>query len=330
MSTITIGDVAQALGVSKTTVSRAISGKGRISERTRERVLQYIEEHNFKPNAVAQSLAAQKTFNIGLVCPIEYEMFSLTYFHRCALGISEVAAENGYDMLISMVNGDDVTDLRRSVENHKVDGVILTRSLTDDVCIKYLKASGIPFVVIGTTPDPEVMQVDNDHLGACSELTSILIAKGCRKLLLAGGEKKNIISQTRAKGFCEGFRRAGLAADESWIYYDTEIRGAIPEILARAMREHADGIVCMDEKLAETVLSQCRKKGIRIPKNLKLASFYDSCFLADSVPSVTAIDIDDTKLGIVAAQTLLKLIRGKPVQNQYLRNYQIILRESTT
>ena len=160
MSTITIGDVAQALGVSKTTVSRAISGKGRISERTRERVLQYIEEHNFKPNAVAQSLAAQKTFNIGLVCPIEYEMFSLTYFHRCALGISEVAAENGYDMLISMVNGDDVTDLRRSVENHKVDGVILTRSLTDDVCIKYLKASGIPFVVIGTTPDPEVMQVD--------------------------------------------------------------------------------------------------------------------------------------------------------------------------
>ena len=86
----------------------------------------------------------------------------------------------------------------------------------------------------------------------------------------------------------------------------------------------------MDEKLAETVLSQCRKKGIRIPKDLKLASFYDSCFLADSVPSVTAIDIDDTKLGIVAAQTLLKLIRGGPVQNQYLRNYQIILRESTT
>ena len=330
MSIITIGDVAQALGVSKTTVSRAISGKGRISERTRERVLQYIEEHNFKPNAVAQSLAAQKTFNLGLVCPIEYKIFNLTYFHRCMLGISEVATKNGYDMLISMVNGDDVTNLRRIVENHKVDGVILARSLTDDVCMKYLKDSGIPFVLIGTTSDPEVVQVDNDHLGACSELTSILIAKGCRKLLLAGGERQNIVSQTRARGFCEAFRRAGLEADESWIYYDTEIRGVIPEILARAMQEHSNGIICMDEKLAETVLVQCREKRIRIPEDLKLASFYDSSFLAHSVPAVTAIDIDDTRLGMMAAQTLLKLIRGEPVQNQYLHNYQIILRESTT
>ncbi|MBQ9644382.1 MAG: LacI family DNA-binding transcriptional regulator [Lachnospiraceae bacterium] len=330
MSTITIDDVAQALGVSKTTVSRTISGKGRISEGTRARVQEYIQEHNYKPNAVAQSLAAQRTFNLGLVCPIEYEIFNLTYFHRCMLGISEVAAENGYDILLSMVNGDDVTNLRRIVENHKVDGVILTRSLVDDMCMKYLKESGIPFVVIGTCPDPEVVQVDNDHLGACSELTSILIAKGCRKLLLAGGEKQNIISQTRAKGFREAFRRARLKAEESWIYYDTEIRGLIPEILTRALQEHADGIICMDEKLAEAVLAQCREKEIRIPEDFKLASFYDSGFLAHSVPAVTAIDIDDTKLGFVAAQTLLKLIRGEPVQNQHLRNYQIILRESTT
>ena len=330
MGVLTIDDVAQALGVSKTTVSRAISGKGRISTKTRERVRQYIEEHNYKPNAVAQSLAQQKTFNLGLVCPIEYEIFNLTYFHRCMLGISEVASDHGYDMLISMVNGDDVANLKRIVENHKVDGVILTRTLVDDACLQYLKQSGIPFVVIGSALDPEAVQVDNDHLSACCEMTSILIAKGCRKLFLAGGEKKNIISRTRAEGFCEAFRKAGLPVDDSWIYYDAEIRGLIPEILQRAVQEHADGIVCMDEKLAAAVVSACREKEIRIPGDLKLASFYDSEFLSNSVPAVTAVDIDDTKLGIVAAETLLRLIRGEQVQNQHLRNYQIILRESTT
>ena len=83
---ITIDDIAEALGMSKSTVSRAISGKGRISPATTERVRQYIEKYNYKPNAVAQGLAQSKTYNIGVVCPIDYEIFDLRYFDRCLQG----------------------------------------------------------------------------------------------------------------------------------------------------------------------------------------------------------------------------------------------------
>ena len=88
---ITIADVAEALGVSKTTVSRAISGKGRIGRETRERVLAYIEEHDYKPNVIAKGLAQSKTYNICVVMPGEYDVVDLTFFQECLFGIQELS-----------------------------------------------------------------------------------------------------------------------------------------------------------------------------------------------------------------------------------------------
>lgn len=75
-------DVAEALGVSKTTVSRAISGKGRIGEATRQKVLAYIEEHDYKPNVIARGLAQSKTFNLCVVMPEDYALVDLPFFRK--------------------------------------------------------------------------------------------------------------------------------------------------------------------------------------------------------------------------------------------------------
>ena len=88
---ITITDVAEALGVSKTTVSRAISGKGRIGEETKQKVLAYIEENNYTPNVIAKSLAQSKTYNIGVVLPGNYALMDLPFFQEALLGIQEIA-----------------------------------------------------------------------------------------------------------------------------------------------------------------------------------------------------------------------------------------------
>ncbi len=329
MGNMTIADIAEALGVSKTTVSRAISGKGRISPATVGRVQQYIREHNYTPNVMARGLAQQKTFNIAVVCPTEYEIFKQPYYHNCLYGITEVTGMNNYDILLSMASEKDFRNLKRAVENRKVDGVILTRTLLDDKAAEYLKGTGIPFVVIGRSKDPELVQIDNDHLDACRELTSILIGKGCRKLALIGDEFTHIVALTRQQGFREAFRDAGIVPDESLIFMDADSEQRISDILDELVRRRIDGIICMDEKVAATTLVLCRAKKIEIPRDMKLASFYNSQFLTRSAPAVTALDIDDAKLGTVAARTLLDMIDGGTPGNQFLKNYQIILREST-
>ena len=83
--TLTIADIADTLGVSKTTVSRAISGKGRIGSETRERVLKYIDAHNYTPNVIAKSLAQNKTYNLAVVMPGDYELIDLPFFQNLSL-----------------------------------------------------------------------------------------------------------------------------------------------------------------------------------------------------------------------------------------------------
>ena len=326
---LTIDDIAAALGVSKTTVSRAISGKGRLSPETIRRVQQYIDEHGYTPNHQARGLAKSRTFNIGVVCPVDYELFDLQYFHRCLQGISQVTGEAGYDILISMVAGTDVAPLRRLVENHKADGVILTRTMFDDPVADYLKKSGLPFLVIGTSPDPDLVQVDNDHLAGCCELTQVLLGKGFRRLALLGGDGTHTITATRRRGFELAYERLGLRPDPSLIYMDVSGVEQTETVVKDVIAKKADCLVCMDEKLTGLAQTACRQLGVVIPRDLRLASFYNSSFLQHSVPAVTALDIDDKNLGSVAARELLSMIDGNEPQNQLVRRYQVILREST-
>ena len=119
---ITISDVAEALGVSKTTVSRAISGKGRIGEATRLRVLEYIEQCDYKPNVIAKSLAQSKTFNICVVMPGDFALMDLPFFQSVILGIQEIAGINEYDILLCVCSDSDISGLERIISNGKVDG----------------------------------------------------------------------------------------------------------------------------------------------------------------------------------------------------------------
>ena len=86
----------------KTTVSRAISGKGRIGQETRDRVLKYIEEHDYKPNVIAKGLAQSKTYNLCVVMPGDYDVVDLTFFQECLFGIQEIAGIMEYDILLSI------------------------------------------------------------------------------------------------------------------------------------------------------------------------------------------------------------------------------------
>ena len=326
---ITIDDVARALGISKTTVSRAISGKGRVGDDTRLKVLEYIEEHNYRPNLMARALAQQKTYNIGVIWPDDYNAVDLPFFQRCMIGMSEVTSGYGYDIMVSLVSGDDFTGLRRIIDNHKVDGIILTRTLVHDRPARFLKESGIPFVAVGSTDDKDIIYVDNDNYSACKELTSILIAKGLKRLALIGGSTEHIITRTRYKGFADAFEEAGVNIDSGLIYLDVESMSKIGNILKDLRKKNIDGVICMDDNIAGEVISRCRDDHVKIPDDLRVASFYNSSILESAIPSVTSLNFNDRNLGAVAAKTLLDIIDNVPVASKMLGGYEVILKEST-
>ena len=327
--TLTIADIADALGVSKTTVSRAISGKGRIGSETRERVLKYIDAHNYTPNVIAKSLAQNKTYNLAVVMPGDYELIDLPFFQNCIMGIQEIASSFDYDMLLTVCNNADVTKLERIVRNRKVDGVILLRSFMDDVQVEYLQEKNIPFVVAGSSNYKGVVQVDNDHRAACRELTSILLMKRMKKIALIGGNEEHVVTQSRLMGFKDAFADSGTAVDESLIYMNLDNPVLLDGKLDDIIKREVDCIVCMDDAICMEVLYKLRREGISVPDQIRVASFYNSSMLETHDPSITSLDFDAKELGMLVCRTLLDMIEGQKVQKKTLLGYEVRLREST-
>lgn len=327
--TLTIADIADALGVSKTTVSRAISGKGRIGSETRERVLKYIDAHNYTPNVIAKSLAQNKTYNLAVVMPGDYELIDLPFFQNCIMGMQEIASSFDYDMLLTVCNNADVTKLERIVRNRKVDGVILLRSFMDDVQVEYLQEKNIPFVVTGSSNYKGVVQVDNDHRAACRELTSILLMKRMKKIALIGGNEEHVVTQSRLMGFKDAFADSGTAVDESLIYMNLDNPVLLDGKLDDIIKREVDCIVCMDDAICMEVLYKLRREGISVPDQIRVASFYNSSMLETHDPSITSLDFDAKELGMLVCRTLLDMIEGQKVQKKTLLGYEVRLREST-
>lgn len=326
---ITIADVAEALGVSKTTVSRAISGKGRIGKETRKRVLEYIEEHDYKPNAIAKGLAQSKTYNICVVMPRDYEVVDWNFFQRCLFGIQEMAETVGYDILLTMCQMNDISSLERIVANHKVDGVILMRTFLEDAQIEFLQQKNIPFVTTGSTNYEGVIQIDHNHRSACRELTSIILMKNLKRIALIGEDEGYMVTHSRLLGFRDAYEQQGETLDENLLYLSPEKRVRVDRTVKEILEQNVDCILCMDDAVTSRVLKVLREQHVRVPQDVRVASFYDSTILENHVPSITSLAFDAKELGKVACRTLLDLVEGLEVKQKTLLPYEVVLKEST-
>lgn len=326
---ITIADVADALGVSKTTVSRAISGKGRIGKETRERVLAYIEKYDYKPNVIAKGLAQSKTYNLCVVMPGEYDVVDLTFFQECLFGIQEIAGIMEYDIVLSICKSNDISSLERIISNHKVDGVILMRTFVVDAQIEYLQQKNVPFVTIGSSNYPDVIQIDHNHKSACKELTSIILMKKLKKVALIGGDEGHVVTQSRLRGFREAYQKMGEKVDESLLYLNLENNVLVDKMVEEILEKKVDCILCMDDAICSRVLKKLRMEHKKVPKDIRVASFYNSSVLENNVPSITSLTFDAKELGMVTCRTLLDLIEGIDVKQRTLLPYEVVLKEST-
>lgn len=326
---ITIADVAEALQVSKTTVSRAISGKGRIGDATRQRVLAYIEANDYKPNVIAKGLAQKKTYNIALVIPGDCNLVDMPFFQNSMQGICEEASANDYDVMLVPVTGSHSGNLERMIANNKVDGVILSRSLVKDTNAVLLKEAHLPFVMMGTSRDAKILQVDNDHRAGCSALVSRMLHSGTARIGLIGGSKNYVVNRTRKQGYEDAFQAAGKALDTALMIEDCDSVAKIESAAAKLIQAGIGAIVCMDDLICSVVLQVLADKNIAVPQRIQVASFYDSTLLRAAKPAVTSLLFDDRALGALTCKVLLQYIQGEEVEQKTLLGYELAVREST-
>ena len=214
-------ELSSYLGLSPTTVSRALNGYPEVSEQTRRRVLEAAEKHNYSPNERAKRLATGRAMTIGHLLPLsnEHEMVNPVFSDFIA-GASKRYSEQGYDLLLSVVRDEDETESYRNlVTRGAVDGVVVHGPKVADPRIDMLRNLGLPFVVHGRSSDVEndYSWIDVNNRRAFQRATSFLLDLGHRSIALINGLAEMDFAMRRHKGYADALAERGVAEDDTLI-----------------------------------------------------------------------------------------------------------------
>jgi LacI family transcriptional regulator len=330
-ATLTIKDIAAMAGVSTGTVSKALNEAPGVGAETRKRILKLVEDLDFHPNASAQSLAARRTGNIGVVIPHtgSYSMAS-AYWPILLTSITEKAAARNVNVLLSTARSEeDVDSAYKSVlRGKRVDGLIVGAEQFGLKQLAELLFKGFPFVMVGKGSLLSHYYVDVDNKGGAGAMTQHLIGLGHRAIVILGGPEHYPSVKERVEGYRAAMSAAGLEPRIQHCAYHTEAAQETVEALLRAEPRPTALFVAAGD-LVTPALRAFSKLGLVIPSDLALVAFDDHPFYEFFSPAVTAVSQPTHDVGQAAVELLFALMDGQvPAQTSCILPTQLVVRAS--
>ncbi|GAA4381484.1 LacI family DNA-binding transcriptional regulator [Hymenobacter koreensis] len=335
MDTITIKDIARALNLSTSTVSRALRGSYEINPETKRLVMEYAERLNYRPNPIALSLKGSSSRAIGVIVP----QIANYYFSQAINGIEAIAYNRGYHVIIFQTHESyerEVANVQAAV-SRKVDGLLISLSSeTADIShIKDLQQRNMPIVLFDrVSNDIEATQVVADNFGGAFAATEHLIESGRRRIAHLTIPPWLSITQERLAGYRAALEKHGIPFDENLVRYGTfgpdEAGQMVDELMA--LEPRPDAFFTASDRLALGCLAALRQRKMAIPEEVSLIGF-TNLNVADLLsPSLSTVVQPAQEIGQVAAERLIELIerkqRATPVGTVKIPT-ELIVRESS-
>jgi LacI family transcriptional regulator len=291
---VTIKDIARELGISPSTVSRALKDHPDISVQTKKAVNELAEKLNYQPNIVALNLRQKKTNTIGVIIPEIVHFF----FSTVISGIEDVAYTAGYNVILAQSNESyqrEITDMK-ALFNSRVDGMLLSisRETTNFDHIESIISKGLPIVFYDrmyNSPTASKVIVD-DYVGA-KEAVNHLIEQGCKRIAQLNGAPNLIISIDRLRGYKDALNEHGMDVPEDLIIscpsgtFD-EGKKATKKLLS--MPKPPDAIFADNDPMAMGAMMAIKEKRLKIPQDIAIVGFSNWFFGELMDPSLTTVD----------------------------------------
>lgn len=329
--------VAELAGVSRTTVSFVLNDVPgmRISEETRQRVLQAARELNYYPDATARRMVAGRTKIIGFVLRQHPEQaFADMFLPQVLSGLSRVANAEGYHVLFEPIAPDhQAHPYLRLIRERHVDGIILSGPRFDDQELLQTETQGIPIVLMGQLPGAKLPFIDIDNKGGARRATEHLIELGHRRIaMITNAEVVYTASASRLAGYQAALEAAGIAYAPALVRYGnfTPHSGqtAMAELIAQTPQPTA--VFVASDTVALGVAQAIRQAGLGIPDDIALIGF-DDIPLAEFVdPPLTTVRLPATGLGWGAAELLIRLIAAEEAihDSTVILDTELVVRKS--
>lgn len=327
----TIYDVAEKAGVSIATVSKVINRTGRISDKTRQKVLQIIEELEYQPSVVASALTGKSTYTVGLLIPD----LANPFFAEIARSVEDRGHELGFNVVICSTDNDlnKESEYISLLQQKRVDGIILATGVRNDSLLKELIRKKVPIALIARDlPAFAVNSVLVDDFIGGYLATSHLIGLGHRRIALISEDLSLSSSKERLRGYLHALEEALLGYDESLVKVsDFTVEGG-----KRVMREllrSADAptaVFALNDLLAIGAVQAAREEGLSIPDNLSVVGF-DNTILATIIdPPLTTVAQPIQEMGAKVMDLLIQEVKQESgIKQRVVLLPQLVVRKST-
>ncbi|MEG2544045.1 MAG: LacI family DNA-binding transcriptional regulator [Longicatena sp.] len=307
MKRITIYDVAKEADVSLATVSRVINGSEVVREDTRVKVQEAIEKLGYKPNAIAQGLALQKTTTIALIVP------EASYFYTGQIinGLIDVAKIYKYNiMLHTTTEGiSEMNDIIENIIKSRVDGVVIFNDKLSKDELNQLTSYQIPIVVIGNRmSDETVGSVYIDYSKLVYDYATSCIKSGKTNIALVEDRKNPAMIKQLLDGLTRAFHDNGLTFD-NFLAIPKEYRSSylyLKDYMKKGIQH--DIVITYRDSQAMAVMNTAKESGISIPDDMELVCILDSKYNSMARPQISGFKIPDYDLGAVAMRLLTKML----------------------
>jgi LacI family transcriptional regulator len=334
----TIKDIARALGVSTSTVSRALRDSYEISAETKQLVMECAERLNYKPNPMALALKERKTRSIGIVV-VE---IANPFFSQVINGIESIAYDKGYNVIITQSHESyerEVADLQ-FLASRSIDGLLVSVSTeTNDFShFHELHKKGLPIVFfdrISSELDTHTVILDN--FKGAYEVTEHLIQNGYRRIAALASSEFLSITSERMAGYFEALQNHNIEKDDQLVSYaffsgmdEGEIDAAINRFFQ--LKKKPDALVCFSDKLTTGAMKSLKRRGLKIPEDLALTGFLNTEHAELFDPPLTVVKQPAFEMGKAATELLLQLIESKRKVTSFERRLlspELVVRSST-
>lgn len=336
---VTIKDIARELGISPSTVSRALKDHPDISVETKKAVNELAEKLNYQPNIVALSLRQSKTNTIGVIIPEIVHFF----FSTVISGIEDIAYSAGYNVILAQSNESQTREISdiKALFNSRVDGMLMSvsRETTNFDHIESIITKGVPIVFFDRVYDtPHASKILVDDFTGAKEATLHLIEQGCKRIAHIEGPPNLDISKQRLEGYKE-------ALQENNIPYNKELVAICPSGTIEegktatekllSLKNPPDAIFATNDPAALGAMQAIKARGLNMPKDVAIVGFSNWFFSSLMDPPLSSVDQPGFEMGQEAAKLLIRQIEKQDKDDEEIApetkilKTQLIIRASS-
>jgi len=336
--TISITELANILGLSVSTVSRALNGYADVAPGTRERVIAAADELGYSPNPTARRLVSGKTSAVGVVLPsmVDEGQFIDSMYSRLLAGVACAVEEAHYHVFATTVssrNPDNELGLFRNfIHGGWADALLIVRTTADDVRVKLAQKVNIPFITYGRTANSDLHSwVDADNEEALRLAVRRQAQFGHRRIALLNGLPQYFFAQLRQRGYERGLAEAGLRVDPALICFGnlavSDGFAACKQLLQ--LEDPPTALLCATDAIAIGAISACRSLGLSVGKDISIMGYGNSDASSYCDPPLTTIEHRVFDNGCRVGEGLLQLLNpDNKARYTHLEPVVLVPRES--